>query len=180
MTTCEDLSRDDTKQWDHYEEEPRSYPRSPEPQETAPGIEQDHLTYLLDTVLAAQDKYTKMFPHMKYRINEEDTKSFEDITFCMLQQGLFIYDEYKKLNSKLNGDYLSVLNKRLISENDQLKKIKEQSNHIIINLNNDLAAMGDRIKELEEHLRIANEKLPSGDVELRARRSKERDSSMCK
>lgn len=117
---------------------------------------------------------------MKYRINEEDTKSFEDITFCMLQQGLFIYEEYKKLSSKLNGDYLAVLNKRLISENDQLKKIKEQSNHIIANLNDDLATMGDRIKELEEHLRIANEKLPCGDVELRARRSKERDSSTCK
>lgn len=93
MTTCEEMSKDFQKQWE--EEYPRSNPRSPEQNDTLHEVEQDQLTYLLDTVLSAQDKYLKLFPNMKHRITENDTRSFEDITFCMLQQGLFLYEECK-------------------------------------------------------------------------------------
>jgi uncharacterized coiled-coil protein SlyX len=177
MTTYEELSKD-TRNWDHEEEEedPRSYPQSPEPHLGG----QDNLTHLLDSVLEAQDKYVQMFPDLKYRINEEQTKSFEDITFWMLNQGLFLFEQCKTLNSKLNGDYLSVLNKRLISENDQLKKVKEHSNQIIQSLNEDLAAQDEQIATLEAHLKIATQNLPSGDVESRAKKSRERDNSQNK
>jgi len=80
----------------------------------------------------------------------------------------------------VNSDYLSVLNKRLLSENEQLKKIKVQSCDIIKTLNENLVDCEKRIKEQQEHLQIANNNLPKGDVELRLRRSKERDTSVNK
>ena len=55
-----------------------------------------------------------------------------------------------KLNSKLNSDYLSVLNKRLLAENDQLKKVKDQSNLIIANLNSDLSSSYEKIEKLQQ------------------------------
>ena len=85
-----------------------------------------------------------------------------------------------KLSSRLNGDYLSVLNKRLISENDQLKKIKEQSTLIITNINEDLAKKDRQISELEALLKASSLNRPAGDTETRWRKSKERDSSECR
>lgn len=82
-----------------------------------------------------------------------------------------------KLNSRINGDYLSVLNKKLISEIDQLKKIKEQSTIIISNLKEDWDKGNKKIKELENLLKSTNVNRPSGDIETRWRKSKERDSS---
>ena len=61
-----------------------------------------------------------------------------------------------KLNSKLNSDYLSVLNKRLLAENDQFKKIKDQSNLIIANLNNDLSSSYEEIDQLKQKLEKLN------------------------
>ncbi|CAI2366259.1 unnamed protein product [Moneuplotes crassus] len=157
------------------EEDPRSLPKSPE--HFSSTGDQEHLTYLLDTVLEAQEKFVTMFPNMGNLINEKETKSFEDITFCMLKQSLFLFDEYKKLNSRVHSDYISMCNKRLLSENDQLKKIKEQSSEIIKTLNENLCGREKRIQELQEHLEIANKSLPKGDIELRARREKDRDIS---
>lgn len=77
----------------------------------------------------------------------------------------------------MHSDYLSMWNKRLLSENDQLKKIKEQSSEIIKTLNENLCGREKRIQELQEHLEIANKGLPKGDIELRARREKDRDIS---
>jgi len=68
----------------------------------------------------------------------------------------------------------------LLSENDQLKTIKEQSNEIINSLNDNLLVSEQKIKELKEHLEAANKNLPKGDIELRVRRSKERDNSVNK
>lgn len=77
----------------------------------------------------------------------------------------------------MNSDYLSVLNKRLLSENEQLNIIKGQSSEIIKALNDNLISSEKKILELQEHLMVANNSLPKGDIELRVRRSKERDTS---
>ncbi|CAI2375922.1 unnamed protein product [Moneuplotes crassus] len=165
------------------EEDPRSLPKSPErytsqcTDQYTDSNDQDNLTCLLDTVLEAQDKYISMFPNMGNLIHENETKSFEDITFCMLQQGLFLFDEYKKLNTRVNSDYLSILNKRLLSENDQLKKIKDQSSEIIKTLNENLC---HRDKRIEEQLEHTNKNLPKGDVAKRVRREKDRNASVNK
>ena len=69
--TYDESNEEDLKKWDREEEEnPRACPKSPEAMfHKEPG--QDQLTYLLDNVLEAQDKYVKMFPHMKHLINEQ-------------------------------------------------------------------------------------------------------------
>ena len=180
LTTNEDLSRENTNTWGREnEEDPRNYTQSPEPNLNTSSQDQDQLTWLLDKVLEAQAKYAHMFPEIEYLINEKQTKSFEDITFCMLRQGLFLYDQWKKLNSKLNGDYLSVINKRLLVDNDMLTRVKEQSYQIIASLKEDISAQDSKIITLEEQLKVVNKNLPSGDIELRAKRSKERDNTLC-
>lgn len=95
----------------------------------------------------------------------------------MLKQGLFLYEEWKNLTSKLNSDYLAKLNKRLISENDQLKSMKEQSGQIIDNLKQDLQQSQKLVDELTEKLASANSNLPHGDTDRHRRRSQDRATS---
>ena len=67
----EEMRREEQKQWDkESDEKPRDYPKSPE-QMSQNGIQQDNLTYLLDTVLEAQDKYVSLYPNMTDLINEQ-------------------------------------------------------------------------------------------------------------
>ena len=113
-----EFSRDELKEWERTteSEHPRSLHYSPSPNERIPSPNDYDLPSLLDNVISAQEKYIKLFPNLKYKITNEGTKSFEDITFwwvlntlisvksnfmlCnktyrMLNQGLFIYEEYK-------------------------------------------------------------------------------------
>lgn len=85
----------------------------------------------------------------------------------MLKQGLYIFDQYKKINSRISTDYLSVLNKRLLGENEQLKKIKQQSAEIIKTLNESLEKRDEKISELQGDLEIIKRGVPRGEVEKR-------------
>ena len=78
------------------EEKPRGKPMSPTKiDSTNSSSDHKELATLLDDALKAQDKYVKMFPDMKHRINDIETKSIEDMTFTILNQGIFIYEQYK-------------------------------------------------------------------------------------
>ena len=89
---------------------------------------------LIENALSTQDRVLQVFPNMDTLITQEETQSIEDLAAVLLSQVGFLLENAKDLNSRLQGDYLSILNKRLISENDQLKQTLAQCDEIIKDL----------------------------------------------
>lgn len=67
-----------------------------------------------------------------------------------------------------------------MSENDQLKKIKEQSYVIINNLNENVEMSHKQVREIEQRLQIATQQLPYGEVDSKIRKNRDRDNSQNK
>ena len=70
-------------------------PRNTEKEAYSGQVGHDKLAILLDEALKSQERYVKMFPHMKYLINDQNTKSLEDMTLTISQQAQFLFSECK-------------------------------------------------------------------------------------